>query len=259
MPAAGVTKASTLRMVGTHTDITKRKLAEAALRRSEEEIRALSQRLMSSSEEEKKHLAQDLHDEFGQVLTAFQLGVEMLRSHSYRDEEDYQFHCARLLKMVDKLEIDLRHICDHLRPIMLEDVGLIETLRWHIKEFIQLDSSLKVLFQVVGDARPLPRDVEIACYRILQEALNNVVKHSGADEIDVKLEFTEDEIFLQVADNGQGFDESQLQRGERKSSAFGLLGMRERATAVGGQLQVDSQAGEGAKIAVVVPLKEFRL
>lgn len=241
-----------LRMVGTHTDITRRKKSEEALRRSDEEIKALNRCLMLNSEEEKKHLAQDLHDEFGQVLTAFQLGVEMLRSHSYAGEEGFQFHCERLLNMVATLETDLRHICDNLRPIMLEDVGLIETLRWHVKEFAMLHGNVQVDFQVKGEPVPLPREVKIVFYRILQEALNNVAKHSGASRVTVDIEYLPDMVSLQVGDNGSGFMREQRDGLERTS--FGLIGMRERAAAAGGVLEIVAEKGQGARISVRVPL-----
>lgn len=243
-----------LRMVGTYTDITKRKEIAAALRKSEEDIRALTQRLLFSSEEEKKHLAQDLHDEFGQVLTAFQLGVEMLRSHNYNDEEDFQFHCSRLLKMVEALEIDLRHICDHLRPIMLDDVGLIATLHWHIKEFEMIDSSVKVVFQVHGTEQGLSRDINIALYRIFQESLNNVVKHADASHVAIDLFFGPDSVRLVIADNGHGFRVNNNHSVKMRSSGFGLLGMRERAMAVKGELLTTS-CSHGVTIKVEIPLK----
>jgi two-component system, NarL family, sensor histidine kinase UhpB len=243
-----------MRMVGTYTDITKRKLIEAALRKSEEDIRALTQRLLSSSEEEKKHLAQDLHDEFGQVLTAFQLGVEMLRSHNYNDEEDFQFHCTRLLKMVDTLEVDLRHICDHLRPIMLDDVGLIATLHWYIKEFEMIDRSVKVDFQVHGTEPYLSREVNIALYRIFQESLNNVVKHADASHVAIELFFGPDKVSLTIEDNGHGFRLNTNNSVKMRSSGFGLLGMRERAMAVKGDLQTTS-CSHGVTIKVEIPLK----
>lgn len=242
-----------LRMVGTYTDITKRKVIEAALRKSEEEIRALTQRLLYNSEEEKKHLAQDLHDDFGQVLTAFQLGVEMIRSHSYEGEEDFQFHCTRLLKMVETMEKDLRHICDHLRPIMLDDVGLIATLRWHIKEFEMIDRSLKIDFQVKGREQELSREINIVLYRIFQESLNNVVKHAEASRVTVELSSLPDRVCLLVSDNGHGFSFSD-NNSVKMRSCFGLLGMRERAAAVEGELLTTSTS-QGVTVQVEIPLR----
>lgn len=251
-----------VRMVGTHTDITARKRSEDALRKSDEEIVALNRRLMLSAEEEKKHLAQDLHDEFGQLLTAFQLGVEMLRSHSYFGENEYRFHCDRLLKMVTSLETSLRHICDHLRPIMLEDVGLIETLRWYIKEFSHVDNTVQISFDVTGEECflrqqiALPREVKIVFFRIFQEALNNVVKHAAATRVDAILDCQSDSVSLSISDNGNGFWAGQNTPQERKT--FGLLGMRERSAAIGGRLDIVSSPGNGTRVRISVPLNEVK-
>lgn len=245
-----------LRMVGTHTDISARKETEAALRNSDAEIRSLAQRLLTRSEDEKKYLAQELHDEFGQWLTAFQLGVEMLRSHSYANEQDYQFQCSRLLKIVDRLEIDLRQICDQLRPLMLEHVGLSETLRWHINEFLLLDNSLRVVFTLTGEERHLSREIEIVCYRILQESLNNVVKHAHASRVEVLLEYQAERVSLRISDDGCGLGSAQSHGVEQIPSGYGLLGMRERAKAVGGQLTIESVEGQGTSIYLLIAIEK---
>lgn len=242
-----------LRMVGTHSDITPRIEALEALRQSEEEIRNLSHKLMNTSEIEKKRLAQDLHDEFGQLLTAFQLGVEMLRDQQYGNEEDHKFHCDRLLKLVAHLEVELRSICDQLRPVMLDDVGLIETLRWHINEFSLLDRLIDIDFQVTGQQQ-LSRELEIVLYRICQEGLNNITKHANADRVKVELEMNSTQVSLTIHDNGQGLDDAPPREPNKSSWGLGLLGMRERAAAVGGLLKVESENGQGTTIRAELPI-----
>ncbi len=241
-----------LRLVGTHTNITQRKHAEAVLQQREEEIRMLSHKLIHTSEDEKKHLAQDLHDEFGQVLTAFQIGIEMLSDQSCGGTDTHEQQCNRLLQMVQRLNIHLKGICDQLRPVMLDDLGLEETLRWHIHEFAGFNKSLDVDFQVFGTTL-LSREGALVLYRICQEALNNVSKHAAATHVHVKLEMLEDQVVLSIDDDGRGVKPTSLNSLNREPWGLGLLGMRERATAVGGQLFVESGSGRGTKICAVLP------
>lgn len=242
------------RMIGTYTDITKRKQVEEALRRSEEDIRSLSRVLMLNSEKEKKHLARDLHDEFGQVLSAFQLGVEMLRDHSYGPPEQYEAQCERLLSLVERLEVDLRHMCDHLRPVMLDDLGLVPALQWHLRQFAARHPEVKTSFSGAGLKVHLPQDHEIAIYRICQEALNNIGKYAQASRVEVELQLSTQGLRLSIRDDGIGFSEEQRWR---KAGVWGvgLLGMRERGAAAGGETVIESAPGEGTKVEVVLPLQ----
>lgn len=242
-----------LRAIGTHTDITQRKLAEESLRRREKEIRTLSHKLINTSEEEKKHLAQDLHDEFGQVLTAFKLEVEMLRNKLYGSKDEYLFHFDRLFKLISRLDDDLRTICDQLRPVMLDDVGLVATLRWHIREFMQQGKSIEVDFQINGQ-QSLSRELQIVLYRICQEGLNNVAKHAGPCNVDIALDLNPEHVSLTIQDNGRGIDDALLRNLNQASWGLGFLGMRERAAAVGGLLTVSSGKGQGVVIHAELPV-----
>ncbi|PLX93589.1 MAG: hypothetical protein C0619_04265 [Desulfuromonas sp.] len=245
-----------IRIIGTHTDITERKQALLDLCQSEDEIRSLSHKLLHTAEEEKKRLALDLHDGFGQVLTAFQLGVEMLRDHQYRGKSEYQFHCDRLLKLVGHLEKDLRTICDQLRPVMLNDVGLIETLRWHIGEVNQLNKAFDIDFQITGQ-QELDKDLELVIYRICQEGLNNVIKHADASMVKIELILGPDKVTLSIHDNGSGLNDNSDRRSYQESTGLGLPGMKERAAAVGGQLKMISANGQGTIIQAEIPLHKM--
>jgi len=246
-------------MIGTLKDISHRKEAEEALRESEEEVRALSQKIMHIAEEEKKHLAQDLHDEFGQVLTAFQLGVEMLKEHQFSDEEEYQFHCERLLKLVSRLDTDLRDMCNQLMPMLLDDIGLSAALDWHINQLSLLDTGLQIELLTNDQECKLTRDKEIALFRICQEALNNAIKHSEGQKVQVELDCRKDRVVMRISDDGIGIDLGELYSHRSQRRSLGLAGMRERAFAAGGTLLLESTPPKGTRINVELPTEGIPL
>jgi two-component system sensor histidine kinase UhpB len=245
------------RAVGTMTDISIRKQAEEQLRQSKEEIRQLSRKLMRTSEVEKRSIARDLHDDFNQVLTAFQFGVEMLKEHSYKDEQDYQFQCNRLLELAARLQAETRQICDKLRPVMLDTIGLVATLQWLVDQVSQQAPGIEIRLSASPVEQHPTTECELVLYRICQEALTNSLKHAEANRVDINLVQTGQELTLVIRDNGRGFLLN-AQRNRRRQSdkhwGFGLLGMHERAAAINGRVEIDSILGLGTTIAAHIPV-----
>ncbi len=240
-----------LRAVGTNKNIHERKQAEAALQQSETEIHNLSRQLIQTSEAEKKHLAQELHDDFGQMITAFKLGVEMIRSQQCNQPQELEFHCSRLLKIGTRMERSLNEICDDLRPAMLDDLGLPRTLEWLIDRFSEEHVGIDTRIQLTEFNMRLPGEVELACYRICQEALHNIAKHAHPTSVTLDLNVCADKVELNISDNGCGFDPSQ--RKSKSRWGLGLLGIYERAAAIGGVAAIESSVGKGTHVSVTLP------
>ena len=176
-------------------------------RRHEDEIRQLSRRLIQGSEDERKRLAADLHDEFGQSLSALHLGVRSLAGSLPRQLSEQQARCESLTNVIEALAENVRKISSDLRPDMLDHLGLIPTLEWYVRELAQR-APLDIKFEAVGFKRRLDPRVEIVLYRIMQEALNNVVKHAQADQVSIRLTYSHPTAIMVISDNGKGFDPS---------------------------------------------------
>jgi len=245
-----------VRMVGTHTDIHARKKVEEALVQSEQNIRHLSRQLIKQSENEKKRIAQDLHDDFGQMLTALQLGIEMVQKQQFEDSQELEFHCARLLGTIDYLERELHSLCDNLRPVVLDDLGLAATLQWIAKELDRQTPGTAIKVKLNNQDKRLPADIELVFYRIAQEAMNNALKHANASRIDVELLQGERLVTLRISDNGSGFDKSGQKRQASLRWGLGLLGMHERAAAIGGNVVIKSTPGTGTIVECTAPHAE---
>ncbi len=226
-------------------DITERKLAEEALQRRNRELRRLTARLAEAQELERQNLARELHDQIGQGLTAISLNLTIIDQSL--DEEASPLVRSRLddsLRLLEETTRQVRTVMAELRPPMLDDYGLLPTLRWQLEQFSArtgIDSRLE------GDepTLQLPRNVELTQYRISQEALSNVAKHSGASEVTVVLRTSQQESQLIVEDNGCGFN-SHDQMNASSVGHWGLLTMQERAQSVGGVVNVFSVPGQGA-------------
>lgn len=231
------------------TDITQRKQAEIMLKESTQRLQALSRRLLSVQEEERRMLARELHDDFGQQLAAFKLNLGLL-SRGMRDEME-QRRIADCLDITNHLLERLRDIARDLRPSVLDDLGLAAALHWHARRQAER-SGCEVT--ILDRFTPLSSDIETAVFRIVQEAVNNAIRHGGARHITVTAEVVDQSFALAIQDDGSGFDLKTVSR--KPDAGLGLNSMRERAELLDGQFALTSQAGIGTRVEVFIPLAE---
>jgi PAS domain S-box-containing protein len=233
---------------GIVRDITERKQAE-------KEIRHLSRQLMKVMEEERKRLAGDLHDEFGQAVTTLYLGMEDLQNSLPGNLEVQKTSCNKLIGLIEELGENIRNISSELRPDMLDYLGLIPAMEWYVEEFAKRRHGLKIDFQAMGLKKRPDSEIEIVLYRILQEAVNNIVKHAKAKNISILLTYSHPKLILTIKDDGVGFEQTDNMlplKGRKRG--IGLVGMRERVGSVGGTVDVRSSKGKGTVIRAELPV-----
>ena len=236
-----------VRIVGTHFDLTERRKREAERARTE-----LLAHLVFVQEDERRRIARDMHDQFGEQLTALSLRIALLRD-ACGERADLANHVAALAEIAERLDRDVDQLVWELRPTALDDLGLRAALANYIQEWSER-SGIAAELHTSGllDER-LASEVETALYRIAQEALNNAAKHSRASRVEVILERRPDCVLLILEDDGVGFAEAE---GGKARQGYGLVGMRERAALVGANLEIESTPGKGTTILVriAVPL-----
>lgn len=229
--------------------------AEIAERmRAEEARKALIMRLVAAQEEERRRISRELHDQLGQRMTALMMGLKTLSAQSH----EHDLTLSNLLKLQDlagELTRELHALAWDLRPPALDDLGLQTALYNYVEEWAE-QTHIAVDFHCTGtDGGRMPLEVEITIYRIAQEALTNLLKHSGADRVSVVLERLGDEVVAVIEDNGRGFDAEALLKPSGRGRKLGLLGMCERAEMIGGTLNVESSPGAGTSVFVRIPLQ----
>lgn len=221
--------------------------------KTQQEVRSLNRQLMQASEEERRKLALELHDHFGQMTTTLQCKAEMIQSQLATTDIAAEQACKSLIESVSQLGQDIRKFTSDLRPDMLDDLGLVDTLKWYTSDLSQQHPSLQFDYSSVGIKKRLPTNIEIALYRVCQEALNNIIKHSNANRASVTLAYSHPIIILTVRDDGDGMPDPKSLAFD-KTYGIGLLGMRERLAAVGGTLEISSIPGEKTTVRALIPV-----
>ena len=237
---------------------TERKIAELQAARLEESqqretLRAeLFRSVVAAQEAERQRIARDLHDETGQALTAIGMGLRGLEGRlSTRNKE-----AVTTLHKLETLTADslkeLQRLMTDLRPSHLDDLGLSAALRWYSAR-IQEHSLLNIRVDIRGEECVLDEAMKITIFRIIQESLNNIIKHANATHVNINLHFDEKNVRISVFDNGIGFDHDQVQQRRASRPSLGLAGMEERAALLGGSVTVQSRPGFGTEVEAVIP------
>lgn len=210
----------------------------------------LLRRVVEAQEAERQRIARELHDETGQSLTAIGLGLRAISSIMFQDVDKAAGNLKQMQGLVAQSLNELQRLIADLRPSHLDDLGLAATLRWYAGE-VESRTQLKVDCEVLGEDRSLPSEVRTALFRVVQEALTNTVKHANAQKAHIRLIYADNYVSVFVEDDGRGFDPKKLGASSRPS--WGLIGMRERASLLGGSLEILSSYDRGTSIEMRIP------
>ncbi|HET9405222.1 MAG TPA: response regulator [Burkholderiales bacterium] len=228
-----------------------KRLADEALVQANLRLRALSSRMLGIQESERSRLARELHDQIGQALTAIKINLQslLLRSDTLRAAP----HIEDSIQIVDATIAQVRDLSLALRPPQLDDLGLVAALRWHLDRQARA-SGIAFRFDADPAIDGLAPDLQSACFRIVQEAVNNALRHARPREIKVRLRADSNELSVLVGDDGDGFDVDAARRDAATGRSLGLISMEERAALAGGRLECRSAPGKGAEIHARLPL-----
>lgn len=232
-------------------DVTERVRAEEALQESANRLQHLSRRLLAVQEEERRHLSRELHDEFGQLLASVTLHLHAAAKGVVGGTA--QANLDESIALLQRAGAQVRSLALELRPTMLETGGLEGALRWLAGQHQQRTG---IATEVVGHVTDVSGDLAIACFRVAQEALTNVVRHARAQHVWIELSQHDGFVELVVRDDGVGFEVGGTLERAASGGNLGLLGMRERVEILGGSLRIDSRVGQGTRICIALPLAE---
>ncbi|MGH7555881.1 MAG: PAS domain-containing protein, partial [Longimicrobiales bacterium] len=238
-----------VRMLGTDTDITERKLAERELHARNERIRELAGRLISAQEEERRRIARDLHDDLNQKVAALSIEISNVKHHLPASASGLAEKLSSLQSRTAELVRDIRKLSHEIHPATLDHAGLVPALTSFAAELNRLEGIDVNLAMPATPAR-IPPHIATCIYRVAQESIRNVIRHSGTKRVALALTVDEDAVTFLVQDEGRGFDVART----KENGGLGLISIEERVRLVNGRLEVRSRPGGGTFLRVQVPL-----
>jgi two-component system sensor histidine kinase UhpB len=234
-------------------DITERKEAEDKLRRNSIVLRNLASHLQSIREEERAIIAREIHDELGQVLTVLKIQITLLANKLREDQKDLKEKINDLSKVIDESVESVQRITSKLRPGILDELGLIPAIEWQTQEFRNVTDKLFSL-SLPSNEITIDKEKSTAIFRIFQEAVTNIIRHASATHVYISLNQSHPKLILEIRDNGLGISSEQI----KNSRSLGIIGMKERALAVGGEVNIEGIPTKGTTVKVEIPYKVKR-
>ncbi len=238
-----------VRALGTCQDVTERKKVETELQYSYQQLQELTAHLHRVREEERTRIAREIHDELGQQLTGLKMDASWIGKKIAMEDKSVKEKLGNMISLIDETVKTVRRIASELRPGILDDLGLLPALEWQCEEF-EKRTGIKSHFQTdLSDFNP-ERNLSTNIFRLYQEALTNIARHANATSVETLVEQRDGHLWLIIRDNGQGFDLEEV----KKKHSLGLIGMKERALMLRGELSIESDTSAGTVIILKIPL-----
>jgi PAS domain S-box-containing protein len=230
-------------------DVTEKMMAEEKLKKSHEELRQLATHLQDIREDERTHIAREIHDELGQQLTGLKMDISWLSKKINGQSPEINQKLSESLQLIDETVKTVRRIATQLRPSILDDLGLVSAMEWQSEEF-EKRFKISTIFRSNVNTIDIEPEIATGIFRVFQESLTNVLRHSRATEVRASLQYEDDELTLDITDNGVGFNSDEIEN----KKTLGLLGMKERTLMMGGTYNISSKPGEGTAVVISVPI-----
>jgi signal transduction histidine kinase len=213
------------------------------------QLQRLTRSAVTAQEEERRRISLELHDDTAQLLSSLLVRLKLLQG--VQNLQDLGTRCTELMNLASEATESIRRMATQLRPVALDDLGLVAAIQWYIERFTKREG-LQIQLKASGCADRIDPETELVVYRIVQESLRNVAKHAQASTVVISLERVDNKLKVTIKDDGIGFDPMAVRRSD--TAGMGILGMSERAALVGGTVNIRSQQGSGTTVRVEIPL-----